>query len=62
MSKAENHDMVKVASRAYIGREVRNMTVADLILIFIGILSLLVSFGGLIVAFLDFLDRRNKKK
>ncbi len=46
----------------YIGREVRNMTAADIILIFIGIISLLISFGSLTVTFLAFLDKRNKKK
>lgn len=34
------------------------MTVADIIMIFIGIISLLISFGSLIVAFLAFLDKR----
>lgn len=29
---------------------------------FIGILALLVSFGSLIIAFLAFLDKRNKRK
>lgn len=38
------------------------MTAADIILIFIGIISLLVSFGSLIVTFLTFLDKRNSKK
>ena len=38
------------------------MTVADIILIFIGIIGLLISFGSLIVAVLAFLDKRNKKK
>ena len=38
------------------------MTAADIILIFIGIIGLLISFGRLIVAFLAFLDKRNKKK
>ncbi len=46
----------------YIGREMRNMTAADIILIFIGIISLLISFGSLTVTFLAFLDKRNKKK
>ena len=35
------------------------MTAADIILIFIGIIGLLISFGSLIVAFLTFLDKRN---
>jgi hypothetical protein len=38
------------------------MTAADIILIFIGIMSLLISFGSLIVALLAFLDKRNKRK
>lgn len=38
------------------------MAAADIILIFIGIAGLLVSFGSLIVAFLTFLDKRNSKK
>ncbi len=38
------------------------MTAADIVLIFIGIISLLISFGSLIVAFLTFLDKRNSKK
>ncbi len=49
-------------SPEYIGREVRDMTVADIILIFIGIIGLLISFGSLIVAFLTFLDKRDSKK
>lgn len=38
------------------------MTVSDIILIFIGIIGLLMSFGELIIALLDFLDKRNRKK
>ena len=38
------------------------MTAFEIISIFIGILTLLVSFGGLIVAFLTFLNKRNSKK
>lgn len=38
------------------------MTTTDIILIFIGIISLLISFGSLLVAFLTFLDKRNSKK
>jgi hypothetical protein len=49
-------------SPEYIGREVRIMTAADIILIFMGIIGLLISFGSLIVAFLTFLDKRSKKK
>jgi uncharacterized Tic20 family protein len=38
------------------------MTAADIILIFIGIIGLLISFGSLIVALLAYLDRKNKRK
>lgn len=38
------------------------MTAYEIIMIFLGILALLISFGGLIVALLTFLDRRNKRK
>ena len=61
------HDRVAV-SRTYIAgqpvrrREVRNMTAYEIISIFIGILALLMSFGSLVVTFLAFLDKRNKKK
>ena len=55
-------ELIAPACQEYIGREVRDMTAADIILIFIGVISLLVSFGSLIVAFLTFLDKRNSKK
>ncbi len=38
------------------------MTAADIVMIFIGIIGLMVSFGSLIVALLAFLDKRNKRK
>ncbi len=38
------------------------MTAYEIVSIFIGILALLMSFGSLLVAFLAFLDKRNKKK
>ncbi|MDO4317907.1 MAG: putative holin-like toxin [Lachnospiraceae bacterium] len=38
------------------------MTAADIIMIFIEIIGLMVSFGSLIVALLTFLDKRNRKK
>jgi len=38
------------------------MTAYEIITIFIGILALLISFGSLVVAFLAFFDKRNKKK
>ena len=46
----------------YIGREVAPMTAYEIISIFIGILALLMSFGGLVIALLAFLDKRNKRK
>ncbi len=38
------------------------MTAYEIILIFIGILALLMSFGSLNVAIIAFLDKRNKRK
>lgn len=38
------------------------MTAYEIIMIFLGILALLISFGGLIIALLTFLDRRDKRK
>ncbi len=38
------------------------MTAYEIISIFLGILTLLFTFGGLIVALLAFLDKRNKPK
>ena len=38
------------------------MTDADIIMIFIGIIGLLISFGSLLIALLTFLDKRNKRK
>ncbi len=55
-------ELVALACQDYIGREVRDMTAFEIISIFIGILTLLATFGSLIVAFLAFLDKRNKKK
>ncbi|MCM1103267.1 MAG: hypothetical protein NC409_04090 [Clostridium sp.] len=50
--------MPRLTGREYIGREVRDMTAFEIISIFIGILTLLVTFGGSIVAFLTFFDKR----
>lgn len=62
------HDRL-VASRVcdtdfpeYIRREVVLMTAYEIISIFIGILALLMSFGSLTVAWLAFLNKRNKRK
>ncbi len=38
------------------------MKAYEIIMIFLGILGLLVSFGGLIIALLTFLDKRKKHK
>jgi len=38
------------------------MTDYEIIMIFLGILALLVSFGGLLIALLTFLDKRNRRK
>lgn len=38
------------------------MTAYEIISIFIGILALLMSFGSLIVVFIAFLDKGNKRK
>ncbi len=46
----------------YIGREVVLMTAYEIIMIFLGIIGLLISFGGLIIALLTFLDKRNRRK
>lgn len=38
------------------------MTAFEIISIFIGILTLLITFGSLIVAFLTFLDKKGNRK
>jgi hypothetical protein len=53
---------MKTGVPEYIEREVASMTAFEIILILIGILALLISFGSLIVALLAFLDKRNKRK
>jgi tetrahydromethanopterin S-methyltransferase subunit B len=53
---------MKTGLPEYIGREVVHMTASDIIMIFIGIISLMVSFGSLLIALLAFLDKRNKRK
>jgi tetrahydromethanopterin S-methyltransferase subunit B len=53
---------MKTGLPEYIGREVVHMTASDIIMIFIGITSLMVSFGSLLIALLAFLDKRNKRK
>ena len=38
------------------------MTAFEIITIFLGVMTLLTTFGGLIVAFLNFLDKRDIRK
>lgn len=38
------------------------MADVDMILIFIGIIGLMISFGSFVVAFLDFFHKKNSKK
>ncbi len=38
------------------------MTAYEIIMIFLGIIGLLMSFGGLLIALLTFLEKRNKRK
>ncbi|MDE7424501.1 MAG: hypothetical protein K2N51_12580 [Lachnospiraceae bacterium] len=38
------------------------MTAADIIIIFIGIISLLIAFGGFVITFLAYLEKRDKNK
>ena len=38
------------------------MTAYETMMVFIGVIGLLISFGGLLVALLTFLDKRNKRK
>ena len=38
------------------------MTAYETIMVIIGILSLLIAFAGFIIAFIAFLDQRNKRK
>lgn len=38
------------------------MTAYETVMVIIGILGLLISFAGLIIAFIAFFDKRNKRK
>ena len=55
-------ELMETGHPEYIGREVAHMTEYEIIMIFLGILALLISFGGLLIALLTFLDKRNKHK
>ena len=52
----------KPGSPEYIRKEVTQMTAYEIIMVIIGVLALLISFGGFIIALLAFLDKRNKRK
>lgn len=53
---------IKTGYPEYIGREVAHMTAYETVMVILGILALLVSFGGLMLALLTFLDRDRKKR
>lgn len=53
---------MRTGSPEYIGREVVRMAAYEIIMIFLGIIGLLISFGGLLIALHTFLDKRNKRK
>jgi hypothetical protein len=38
------------------------MTAYEIVTVFMGILSLLMSFGSFVIALLAYLDRKNKRK
>ncbi|MEW4415192.1 putative holin-like toxin [Clostridium sp. AN503] len=43
-------------------KTVTQMTAYEIVMVIIGILALLISFGGFMIALLAFLDKRNKRK
>ena len=45
----------------YIRKEEMQMTDYEIIMIFIGIIGLPISSGGLLIALISFLDKRDKK-
>ena len=46
----------------YIGKEVVQMTAYETVMVMLGILGLLISFGGFVIALIAFLDKRNQRK
>jgi len=46
----------------YYGREVTYMTVFETIMVVLGVIGLLISLGMLVIALLNFLDKRNNKR
>lgn len=55
-------EFMKTGMPEYIGREVVLMTDYETIMVFLGILALLISLGGLLIALLTFLEKRSKRK
>ena len=62
------HDEV-VASRTneaglpeYKGREVTRMTVYETVMVVLGVISAVISLSKLVIALLNFLDKRNSKR
>ena len=46
----------------YIGREVARMTVYETIMVVLGVIGALISLSKLVIALLNFLDKRNSKR
>ena len=46
----------------YIGREVAHMTVYETIMVVLGVIGALISLSKLVIAMLNFLDKRNNKQ
>ena len=46
----------------YIGREVACMTVYETIMVVLGVIGALISLSKLVIALLNFLDKRNSKR
>ena len=53
---------MRTGSPEYKGREVACMTVYETIMVVLGVIGLLISLGMLVIALLNFLDKRNKRK
>lgn len=62
MTEWQPPEPMETGQPEYIGREVAQMTDYEIIMILLGVLALLNSFGGFIIALLTFLDKRKKHK
>lgn len=62
MTGWQSPEFMKTGMPEYIGREVVLMTDYETIMVFLGILALLISLGGLLIALLTFLEKRSKRK